>query len=163
MNSAIERLLTLRVKDVMTRTVVTVSEHDSMADAARVFVAHAISGAPVLDAKKSCAGMLSAFDFVKHQCQANDAATRAEPFDQSQTAHFEDVRDDSDRCRKELVRHHMTATLQCVPDDNSLLSAARIMGAQHVHRLPVLDKRGQAIGILTSLDIVAALVNAIEE
>ena len=37
------------------------------------------------------------------------------------------------------------------------------MWAQQVHRLPILDERGQVAGIITALDIVGALVNAFED
>ena len=37
------------------------------------------------------------------------------------------------------------------------------MCAAHVHRLPVVDDSEAPIGTLTSRDVVAALVNAMEE
>jgi len=34
---------------------------------------------------------------------------------------------------------------------------------QHVHRLPVIDHAGTLVGLISSLDVLAALVGAIEE
>jgi len=49
MNSAIERLLSLRVADAMSKDVVRLSPRESMADAAETLVDHHITGAPVVD------------------------------------------------------------------------------------------------------------------
>lgn len=147
MNSAIERLLTLRVSDVMHKRVISVSAVDTMAQAAQTLLKHSISGAPVLDASAKCAGMISAIDFVKKHSGhrkpgvAQDAADRND----------------------ELVRHHMTSAVHSVEGSEPLIAAARLMCSHHIHRLPVFDKDGHPIGMVTALDIVAALVNAIEE
>jgi CBS-domain-containing membrane protein len=34
---------------------------------------------------------------------------------------------------------------------------------EHIHRLPVLDGSGRITGVITSLDIVAAMANAADE
>jgi CBS domain-containing protein len=44
-----------------------------------------------------------------------------------------------------------------------LSHAAKIMCLQHVHRLPVVDASGKPVGIISSMDLVAALSNAAEE
>jgi CBS domain-containing protein len=45
----------------------------------------------------------------------------------------------------------------------SLLKAARTMCEQHLHRLPVVDDEGRVVGIISTMDIVAAVVNAVDE
>ena len=44
-----------------------------------------------------------------------------------------------------------------------MIDAAREMCAQHVHRLPVVDAGGKVVGLVSSLDLVAAMVGALEE
>jgi CBS domain-containing protein len=63
----------------------------------------------------------------------------------------------------DVVGAHMTPAVQSVAVDAPLLAAARIMDAQHVHRLIVLDAKERPIGVVSTMDIVAALLNAIEE
>ncbi len=58
MDSAVDRLLTLKVKDVMTRQVVCVAKDQLLSDAADLFVEKGISGAPVVDASGRCVGIL---------------------------------------------------------------------------------------------------------
>ena len=64
MNSAIERLLSLRVTDIMTRRVVTVSPDQKMSEAARLLIEKRVTGAPVVDAEGKCVGILSATDYL---------------------------------------------------------------------------------------------------
>jgi CBS domain-containing membrane protein len=159
-NSAIERLLSLRVSDVMNKRVISVSNRDAMQDAARRMTEHSISGAPVVDERGCCVGVLSATDFVRERncaCADNDGVRRSL---------VQDGRNrpwQIDACRNDLVADHMSAAVQSIAADKLLLAAARAMCAQHIHRLPVLDAGGRPIGMITSLDVVAAVVAAIEE
>jgi CBS-domain-containing membrane protein len=160
MNSAIERLLSLRVADVMSRQVVTVSNRDVMNDAARKMIEHSISGAPVVDERGCCVGVISATDFVRqHNCAcADDGGVTRTLVQEGRDRPWR-----IDACRNDLVTGHMSAAAQSIAAEKSLLAAARAMCAQHVHRLPVLDAQGRPSGMITALDIVAALVGAVEE
>jgi CBS domain-containing membrane protein len=158
MNSAIERLLTLRVADAMSKEVVCVSLRDSMAEAAQKLVKHSISGAPVVDEEQRCAGMLSAIDFVKKQAQPGKSGEAGQ-----RGPHKGDGSHGGDPFAGDLVRDHMTAPVTSIAASQPLLAAARAMCGRHIHRLPVQDDEGRTIGIITALDVVAALINAIEE
>ncbi len=143
MDSAVDRLLTLKVKDVMTRQVVCVAKDQTLAAAAQLFVDKGISGAPVVDGGGYCVGILSAIDYVRreHVLQGK--------WDEG--AH-------GDR-----VQNEMSAGVRSVTPEQTLLTAARMMCEKHVHRLPVLNLDGKPVGLITSMDVVAALVNAIDE
>ena len=49
------------------------------------------------------------------------------------------------------------------PADDSILSAARQMCGSHIHRLFVIDDEGKPIGVVSTLDLVSAMVLAFEE
>ncbi|MFM2096303.1 MAG: hypothetical protein RIS70_3427, partial [Planctomycetota bacterium] len=53
--------------------------------------------------------------------------------------------------------------VQSIAESAPLSHAAKIMCLQHVHRLPVVDASGKPVGIISSMDLVAALSNAAEE
>ena len=163
MNSAIERLLSLRVSNVMAQSVVDVSMHQTMSEAAALMVERNVSGVPVVDDAGHCVGLLSATDFVRHKSkvEAEEKALAGQEHELvhpefGQPLHIDEVADD-------LVGIHMTAAVQTVHRDATLVEAGRIMCAEHVHRLPVVEESGQVVGLVSSLDIVAALVKAIEE
>jgi len=155
MNSAIERLIGLRIDDVMNHTVVTVTESDDMQTAAqRIFDAQ-VTGAPVVNAIGECVGMLSASDFVgrdagRHELQLLTRRSPTEPYS------IECLNDN-------LVGTHMSPLLQTVSEDAPLLQAARIMCREGIHRLVVVDEHRHPLGIVSTLDLVAAMIAAIEE
>jgi CBS-domain-containing membrane protein len=144
MNSAIERLLSLRVADIMRRNVMTVSVDATMTEAAQCFLRREVSGAPVVDQREQCVGVLSAVDFVRREVQS--CCGRA-----------------ASRNGEDCVRSYMSPSVQSIDNDATLIDAARAMCGNHIHRLPVLDRDGSVVGVISSLDLVAAVVHAIEE
>lgn len=144
MNSAIERLLSLRVADFMRHDVVTVSAAATMGAAAEPFFRHKVSGTPVVDEIGRCAGVLSAADFVRREVQLS---SRRAGNDNS----------------VEDVQTYMSRPVHSIGAEATLIDAARAMCGKHVHRLPVLDSHGQVVGVVSSLDLVAAVIHAIEE
>jgi predicted transcriptional regulator len=143
MDIAVDRLMTLKVKDVMTRKVICVAKNQPLSDAAGLFLEKGISGAPVIDEDGRCVGVLSAIDYVRR-------------------AHALRHEDESDTAG-ERVGGEMSSGVRSVQPEQTLLTAARIMCEKHVHRLPVLNLDGKPVGLITSMDVVAALVNAIDE
>jgi len=139
MNVAIERLQSLRVADVMTRSVVPIAADMQLTKVAQIFRAHEISAAPVVDAQGACVGVLSATDFLKHLAESSTGLENVQAQD------------------------HMTPAVQSIAPEASIILAARIMCVDHLHRLFVLDFRGKPVGVISSMDIVAALTNAMDE
>jgi CBS-domain-containing membrane protein len=140
MNSAIERLLSLRVADVMRRDVSTVTTDLTMPEAANGLLRSKVSGVPVVDQREHCVGVLSAVDFVRREVESAN-----------------------DRNGGDTVRTYMSSSVHYVEAHVTLIDAARSMCRQHVHRLPVLDRTGRVVGLISSLDLVAAMVHAVEE
>lgn len=139
-----ERLRNLRVGDVMAKNVVTVREDQLLADVAENLFQQGITGAPVVNAAGVCVGMITSVDFMRRQGSDNNDQPWSPPIN-------------------EAVGHLMTRGARTVAPEVPLLDAARMMCDSHIHRLPVTDEKGQLVGILTSLDVVAALVNAEDE
>ena len=126
-----------------------------MAEAADLFCNHRITGAPVIDECGRCVGVLSATDFVhlkaEELCNRESKGDFVFCRDAMGTCSFDEVRHD-------LVRQHMTPAVQTISADAPLSTAGDSMCRMHVHRLIVLDERGAPVGILTSLDLVRALL-----
>lgn len=142
MNSAIERLLSLRVVDIMAKRVVTVSPEQSMADAASLLLKSKVSGAPVVDSRGHCVGILSATDYVRREGEAHRQ---------------------QDDVAAGLVRQSMSPAVETIAEEATLMEAARKLCSLHIHRLPVVADDGRVVGWISSLDVVAAMINAIEE
>jgi CBS-domain-containing membrane protein len=155
MNSAIERLLGLRVKDIMNSDVITVRSSDTMQEAAaRLFDAE-VSGAPVTDEVGRCVGVLSASDFLARD--ADQHPTEILVQDSPDEPYRVEVVND------ELVATHMCPLIQTISPEAPVLQAARILCREHIHRLVVVDEHQRPVGLVSSLDVVASMVASIEE
>jgi predicted transcriptional regulator len=149
----------LLVKDVMTLEVVTVAVNNTMSEAADVFFEHQITGAPVVDELGHCVGMLSATDFVHSKAEELDG--------RNQMGNLLCSRHPSglysiDEVRHDLVKSHMSIAIQTMDQDAPLLTAARCMCLERVHRLLVIDSSGSPVGILSSLDLIANMISGKE-
>ncbi len=166
MENAIDRVRTLRVADVMNKNVVQVSANQTMAEVAAVFAKHNISAAPVADDQGRCVGILSATDFLKRNCSAATEAQTVGEFDSDghkleqptgdQPMHIVPVAEDK-------ASSYMTQGIQSIAPDASMAKAAMMMCAEHIHRLPAIDENGRVVGMISTMDIVAAMLNAMEE
>ena len=154
-----ERLMSLRVSDVMGRDVLEVSAHDTMQQAAAAFAAREVSGAPVVDETGRCVGVLTSSDFARRETardKPNDDEHRLVEGTDNDPMHIETT--DAD-----LVSAYMSPAVQSVAADAKLVTAAKMMDAEHIHRLIVIDEKGFPAGMLSSMDVVAAVVNAVDE
>jgi CBS domain-containing protein len=64
-----------------------------------------------------------------------------------------------DETPQDYVRPRMTPALQTVTGDTPILTAARLMSAGRLHHLIVLDGSSRPVGVISSLDVVCALVH----
>ena len=164
MSEAVKRLRTLRVVDVMTREIVEIPSSGSMSQAAQILAQHHLSAAPVVNEQGRCVGILSATDFLRRDCPAcNEAAGGPEMEPHRLVASSDNHPHEIVSGADDSVQVYMSGAVQSVAANESLLKAATVMDAQHVHRLPVLDKQGRVVGLISTMDIVAALLNAIDE
>jgi CBS domain-containing protein len=123
---------TVLVRDIMTSCPTALAPHESLADAARRFTEDGISGAPVVD-RGLVVGVLSKSDLVERS-----------PF----IPH-------SPRAR---VGDAMTRRVHTVSLQDPAMSAVRRMVEAHVHRMIVVDPLGKPVGVLTTTDILKALI-----
>jgi CBS-domain-containing membrane protein len=162
MDVLLDRLQTLCVGDAMCGRVVEVPAYKTMAEAALVLSEHHISAAPVVDDCGHCVGLLSTADFVKCMAALADAEALAAGGAIGVTPTGEQ-RLNVVPPHEEAVTRYMSAAVQTVTAEAPLVTAARMMCAQHYHRLLVLDGAGRAVGVLSTMDVVAALVHLADE
>ncbi len=154
MNSAIERLLTLRVVDIMNTSVAAVPCNITMSAAAEVLTEYGITGAPVVDEEGRCVGVLSSTDFAG-RARLKQTSIVSESSEVA-TASVDHVGDD-------LVEEHMSPMVQTISEMSPITAAARIMCREHIHRLVIVDEDHKPVGVISSLDLVASMIAAIEE
>lgn len=149
----------LTVRDVMTRSVISVRRGTSLKEVAQLLIDQRISGVPVVDVDGAVLGVVSEADLLVKEQGADAIPHRP-------LARF---LGESRESRAQLAKlgavtaaEAMTAPAVTITSGRSIHEAAAIMTARHVNRLPVVDD-GRLVGIVTRADLVRAYVRSDDE
>ncbi|GAB4259301.1 MAG: CBS domain-containing protein [Deferrisomatales bacterium] len=147
-------------RDIMTRDVITVTEETPVDELAKAFVAHGVSGFPVLGAEGELVGVVTEGDLI-HQNQRLHIPTAVAIFDAvvvlgSSKRLEEEIR----RVAARRVGEIMTRDPITVEEDTPVSEVASIMADKGVHTLPVLDREGRLVGVIGKIDVIRAMGGA---
>lgn len=147
----------MKVRDVMTRQIVTARPEMTLRDLALLLSEHRISGVPVVDASGTIVGIVSEADIlVKERGPAPSHGGLSWVF--------------GERAAPDELRHHaattvgqaMTSPAICIDHERPLSEAAALMLDRNVNRLPVMEN-ALLVGIVTRADLVRAYVRRDDE
>jgi CBS domain-containing protein len=124
----------MRVVDVMTTDVITVSPETAIKDAARLMFRNRVSGLPVCDGDGSIVGIITEADFLRLEVARQEA---------------------ENPLPVETVGQVMNSNVVTIDSDKRIGDAARTMALHDVNRLPVVDKESHVLGIISRMDVVA--------
>lgn len=122
----------LRVRDIMTRKVISISGDTPIDAAAWRLASEGVSGAPVRDRSGNVIGVLTTRDLV------------------------DPMRHNGTEMRVEEV---MTPAVWAVHPDVPAIEAVELMVTKNIHRVIVVRESGRLEGIVTSMDVMQALVD----
>jgi CBS domain-containing protein len=152
----------MRVHQIMTRPVITVSPETTIVDAANIMLTHHVSGLPVVDAADKLVGIISEGDFLR----------RIETGTQRRRGRWLSYIFGSGSFAEDFVREHgrkvsevMTPEPVTVTEGTPLADVADLMEAKGVKRLPVM-RDGKIVGIVTRanlLQVVAHLAQVVPD
>jgi CBS domain-containing protein len=145
----------MRVEDVMTRAVVSVSPDTTVEEAARLMAERRISGVPVVDTGGRLVGMLTEGDLILRQ-----RPREAGPWWRHFFRDPERLAQEYQKAVGATAREVMTTTIISVRPSLPIGEAAAILDRQRIRRLPVVDERGHVVGIVSRGDLVRALAAA---
>ncbi|GAA3293536.1 CBS domain-containing protein [Dactylosporangium vinaceum] len=137
----------LLVRDVMTRSVVTVSPDLGYKQIADLLVDMGVSAVPVVGDDRKVIGVVSEADLL-HKVEFNGAEVHAGLFERRRS------RRAKEKAAGETARDLMTAPAVTIAAGVPLTRAARLMEQHEVKRLPVLDEDGSLIGIVARRDLL---------
>lgn len=149
--------LALTAADLMSQAVVVVARHMSLAGAARLLSQAQVTGAPVVDDEGRCVGVLSATDFLNHARQAPRRTPYGGCPDTCYSSAWQMI--EPDALPREQVTSIMTADPVTVSPDTSIGELARMMRDARIHRVIVVDEQQRPSGIVSSMDVLAALAH----
>ena len=148
---------TVRVDEVMTRDVVSVTPDTPLKDVAAVLVERGISGLPVCDADGAVVGVLSEADLLVKQGGSPERSGGLFAW-LVETADAPDLA----KLRAHTAGEAMTAPAITVEAGGPVSEAARTMVSLGVNRLPVVED-GRLVGIVTRADLVRLFTRSDEE
>lgn len=139
------RIGEVRLRDIMTREVVTIKPDQSLEEIWKLLRSHRIRGAPVIDEAKKLVGIVSIADFLKvadwRMC--NTLTARMKLFFSRKPSY--------------TAEQIMTAQVT-VGHENMLMTEAFLLFAEKgINHLPLVDENGELVGILTRLDLLSSL------
>jgi CBS domain-containing protein len=145
----------MRVKQLMVRNVISVQPEDLLSDAVSLMFENRVSAVPVVDKRQRCKGILSTTDLIALFRKQGKDQVEPEELDQF-AADLADASQRGSRLGSREVAEVMTVDVVTVTLEDTILTAAREMLRNRVHRLVVVDAQQRVIGILSTMDLLAA-------
>jgi CBS domain-containing protein len=144
-SAAVGRSGRWQVADVMTTDVVSVTRRTSYQQIARLLRQHHLTAVPVLTPEGRVAGVVSEADLLRkqelHEDAEHEPAWLLRPGDRG-------------KADAQTAEGLMTTPAVTIGPDAVLGTAARVMSARHVKRLPVVDEDGKLVGIVSRTDLL---------
>ncbi len=147
-------MLTIKVKDVMTRNVFAVAPDTSLETAARLLATRRVSGAPVVDRDGRPVGVITQTDLVDPDRERSNDPGRSVYYRVGGGPREIDCEDAA--LAEGVVADVMSPFVLSVGSDADVEDAARRMLTDKVHRLLVVDAE-RIVGIISTLDVLGAL------
>jgi CBS domain-containing protein len=145
----------MQVRDVMTRSVISVKTDESILKAARLMLQNRISGLPVVDANGALVGVVTEGDFLR---RSEIGTARHRPkwleFIVGPGRLAEEYVHQSGR----KVAEVMTPTPHTVGEDDTLEAVVKLMERHRIKRLPVV-RDGRMVGIISRANLLHALAS----
>jgi CBS domain-containing protein len=130
----------------------------SLRAAAHLLSQAQVTGAPVVDEQGRCVGVISATDFLRWAEKDKGLATPSKARPACVCSEWQVV--EPDDLPREEVRTFMTPDPVVVPPGTAIHRLAQLMIDAHIHRVVVVNRDRQPVGIVSSTDILAAVARA---
>lgn len=144
----------MKVEEIMTKDVITVSPKTPIHEAAQLMIDHGVSGLPVVDDAGSVVGIVSEGDLILREKPRERA-----PWWRLFFGDAEQLAREYQKAHGMTVGEVMTRSLIAVSPDFPIESAALILDQHRIRRVPVVAE-GQLLGILSRGDLIKALAKA---
>jgi CBS domain-containing protein len=145
------------VRDVMTKTVVAVSQDFPFKEIVRRMEEYRVSAVPVIDGNGRLVGIVSEADLLFKEEFDTPAEREPRLFERKAR------RLERSKASVLVASQLMTTPVVIIEPDASIARAARLMDQKGVKRLPVLDEGGRIVGIVSRSDLLKPFLRPDEE
>ena len=151
--------LSTTLKDVISSDVVYVNPQDTLREALALMVENHVSAMPVVDARRRCIGVISVTDLLGMTKDLGDELHALSESGGLDHAALVEKLEHADLLT-EQVQGWMSTDVVSVAIDTTVENAALQMLRNRVHRLVVLDDGRRLVGVVSTMDLLAAFVDA---
>lgn len=131
-----------QVKDLMTKTVITVSNNALMTEVKEIFEKYDFHHIPVIDDDNKITGIISKLDYHK-------MLTTMSIFNTEQSK-----RENEEWAEKVLTEDVMTEDVLTLRPDDDIIKALVLLKRNLYHAFPVINEKRNVIGIITTYDLI---------
>ncbi len=147
----------MKVKDLMTRDVVTVSPDTTLSELYAILQKERITGVPVIDVSGKLVGVVSQRDLIVAEAQSFASNSPYSDVQELFASRF--IEDDrAMRRRFNWVEEIMTKSVVTTTPDTSIRDVCRLMCERKVKRLPVISG-DRFVGIISFTDVMDFLAD----
>jgi CBS domain-containing protein len=150
------------VAEIMDREPATVSPEDDVRKVIEVLQTNDLPGVPVVDEGGKVLGIITDSDLVISDEEADFHLPHYVNI-MGGVVFLESMKHFEERAKKAFAAtaaDMMTADPLTVGPDEPAEHAARLISEKHHNRLPVVDDEGRLVGVVTRVDVLAALTGA---
>lgn len=140
----------MMIKDVMSKKIVKIASSASLVEAAQLLFTHQISGLLVHDDYGNLVGVLSEKDLYRALYPSY------KEFYENPAAAIDYAHNPGEmvlRAKEKKVVDVMSSKMVTVYEEDSAVKAGALMLASKINRLPVVDRNGHLVGIVSRRDI----------
>jgi CBS domain-containing protein len=149
----------LKVKDIMTREVKTVSPETEITQAAKLLLSERINGVPVLNQAGELVGILCQSDLIAQQKGIPIPSLFTLLDGYIPLTRFNRLDKEVEKIAATTVDHAMTSDPVTVNSTTDIEKVAALMVEKNYHTLPVVDD-GKLVGIVGKEDVLRTLLTS---
>ncbi len=147
----------LKVKDIMTRELITVSPETEIVHATKLLLANRITGVPVTDEKGKLVGVLCQSDLIAQQKKLPVPSFFTFLDGLITLTSMKQFEKQVQKIAATTVAQAMTPNPVTVKSDTDIKEVAALMVDNNFHTIPVVDE-GELVGIVGKEDILRTLI-----
>lgn len=144
----------MRIRDVMSREVVTVEPGTPASQVARLLLHKGVKAAPVID-KNRIVGIITGGDLLQRASMDLRLELQTQLSAEMQDEHFQLL-----QTKGLAARDIMTSPAQTINVKTNLSQALARMTGKDIKRLPVVDDDGKLMGIVSRVDVLRSISRA---
>lgn len=149
----------MKIEEIMTVDVITVSTSDSVEQCAKLLQEHNISGLPVLDEAGKVAGIVTEGDLIRRASRIKAPGYLEILGGLIYLGSPKKFVEELQRAMSLEAGQLMSKDVISVKPDDEIDEAATLMVEKGISRLPVIDRNDKLVGIVSRRDIMGRLYN----